>query len=142
MRLREAASALIGVIERIDRDRWLAIPAPGVWSIGKEAEHVADAATYHLWIVRLTIGEPVSSRRPGIERGELTTERSPAEVASLIRERTEDGAALILGLTDEQLDIPTKPPRAGGQLLATTIELVLIGHYDAHHAGIQGKLED
>jgi uncharacterized damage-inducible protein DinB len=139
-RLRKAAAALIAVIEPIDLDRWGHVPAPGVWSAGKDAEHVADAAVYHQWIVRLTIGDAVSSRRPAIERDQLTTDRSPDQVVELIRARTEDGASLLLRLTDAQLDLPTKPPRAHGQLLAETIERVLIGHYDAHRAEIEAKL--
>ena len=139
-RLRQAAGALIAVVEPIDPDRWSHVPNPGVWSIGKDAEHVADAAVYHQWIVRLTIGEAASSRRPPIERDQMTTDRSPREVVELIRARTEEGANLLLSLTDAQLDLPTKPPRARGQRLAETIERVLIGHYDAHRTEIEAKL--
>lgn len=138
-RLRKVAAALITVVESID-DRWSHVPAPGVWSIGKEAEHVAEAAVYHQWIVRLTIGEAVSSRRPAIERNLMTTARSPSEVVELLRVRTEDGARLLLDLTDAQLHRPTRPPRARAQVLADTIERVLIGHYDIHRAEIESKL--
>ena len=34
---------------------------------------------------------------------------------------------------------PTRPPRARSQVLAETIELVLIGHYDAHRDDIEAK---
>jgi len=138
-RLRERAEALIAVIERIEPSRWDLVPAPGVWSVGKEAEHVADAAVYHQWIVSLTIGEAVSSRRPPIERTRMTTDHSPRAVVELIRARTEDGAGLLLGLTDAQLDRPTKPPIARGERLATTIERVLIGHFDVHREAIERK---
>jgi hypothetical protein len=47
---------------------------------------------------------------------------------------------LIRGLSDEQLDLETRPPRAGGQCLAETIERVLIGHYEVHRASIEAKL--
>ena len=66
--MREAAARLIAVIEPIDDERWRNPSEPGVWSIGKDAEHVAEAAVYHQWIVRLTIGQKVSSRRPALER--------------------------------------------------------------------------
>jgi len=67
-RLRAAAAELIRVIEPIGDDRWRHVPSPGVWSIGKDAEHVTEAAMYHQWIIRTTIGDDVSPRRPAIER--------------------------------------------------------------------------
>ena len=138
-RLDEAAAALISVIAHIEPDRWRHIPAPGVWSIGKDAEHVIEAAGYHQWIVRLTIGQKVPSRRPVLERTQLTTDLSPQQAVALLRRRTEEGIELLLGLTDDQLNLPTRPPRARSQVLATTIELVLIGHYDAHRGDIEAK---
>ena len=141
-RLWEAAGALIAVVERVEGDRWTEVPHPGVWSIGKDAEHVADAAGYHQWIVRLTIGQKVSSKRPAIERQELTTAMTKEQAIDLIRRRTEEGTGLILSLTDDQLALPTRPPRARGQGLADTIDLVLIGHYYAHRRDIERKLRD
>jgi len=138
--LEAAASALIAVVAEIEPDRWRHVPGPGVWAIGKDAEHVVDAAGYHEWIVRLTIGEKVSSRRPVIERSRLTSELSPQEVVSLLRIRSGEGAELIRELTDEQLALTTKPPRAGAAPLAVTIERVTIGHYGTHRAEIEAKL--
>ena len=139
-RLEEAASRLIAVIQSVDREQWLALPGPGVWAIGKEAEHVAEAGAFHQWIVRMTIGERVGSRRPPIERESMMSAMTPVEVVEQIRRRTDEGAQLIRGLSDAQLDLETRPPRARGERLAQTIERVLIGHYDAHRAGIEGKL--
>jgi hypothetical protein len=134
-----AAEALIAVITETDPDGWERIPAPGVWAIGKDAEHVIQATGYHEWIVRLTIGETVSSRRPILERSRLTTDLSPEQAVDLLRRRSEEVADLVLGLTDEQLDLPTRPPRARSQALSVTIERVLIGHYDAHRGQIEAK---
>ena len=89
-----------------------------MWSIGKDVEHVIEAAGYHQWIVRLTVGQKVPSRRPVLERKQLTTDLSPQEAIAILRSRTEEGAGLILGLTDEQLNLPTRPPRARSQALA------------------------
>ena len=138
-RLDEAAAALIAVIADIEPDRWQHVPALGVWAIGKDAEHVIEAAGYHQWIIHLTIGQKVSSRRPVLERKQLTTDLSPQEAVALLRRRTDEGAELILGLTDEQLNLPTRPPRARSQVLADTIELVLIGHHDGHRGDIEAK---
>ena len=139
-RVLEAAAGLAAVIEAIDDEDWRRVPEPGVWSIGKEAEHVAEAAVSHQWIVRLTIGQKVSSRRPALERLHMTTDLSPDQAAELICRRAEDGARLLLDLTDEQLDVPTRPPRANAQPLAETIGRVLIGHYEAHRVDIEAKL--
>lgn len=70
----------------------------------------------------------------------MTTDLSALEAVDQIRRRTDDAAQLIGGLSDEQLDLPTRPPRANAQRLAETIERVLIGHYDAHWADIERKL--
>jgi uncharacterized damage-inducible protein DinB len=138
-RLDEAAAALISVVANIEPDRWRRIPAPGVWSIGKDAEHVIEAAGYHQWIVRLTIGQRVPSRRPVLERRQLTTDLSPQQAVALLRRRSDEGIELLLGLTVEQLNLPTRPPRARSQALAETIELVLVGHYDTHRGDIEAK---
>jgi len=139
LRLDGAAAALIAVIADIEPDRWQHVPAPGVWAIGKDAEHVIEAAGYHQWIVRFTIGQKVSSRRPVLERKQLTTDLSPPQVVELLHRRTEEGTDLLLGLTVEQLNLPTRPARARSQALAETIELVLIGHYDVHRGDIEAK---
>ena len=137
-RLRTAGDALIA---GIDDDHWHRVPDPGTWSIGKEAEHVAEAAGYHQWIVRLTIGDTVSSsRRPVLERKQMTTALSPHEAAELIRQRVDEGVRLLLELTDEQLALPTRPPRANAAILADTIDRVLVGHFDPHRVAIEAKL--
>jgi uncharacterized damage-inducible protein DinB len=138
--LNESSARLILAIQAIHDERWHAVPLPGVWSIGREAEHVAEAGAYHQWIVRLTIGEKVSSRRPVLERRQLTTDRSPGDVAELIQRQTDTSARLILTLSDEHLQLPTRPPRSHAETLAATIERVLIGHYDVHRAEIETKI--
>ena len=138
-RLGEAASTLIAVIEATRPDHWQHIPAPGVWSIGKDAEHVIEATGYHEWIVRLSTGEAVSSRRPKLERKRLVTDLSPQQAIAMLRSRSEEVADRLRRLTDEQLDLPTRPPRARSQRLADTIELVLIDHYDGHRREIEAK---
>ena len=139
-RLQQAATDLIAVIGQIDDAHWRRTPSAAVWSVSKDAEHVADAGVLHQWFVRLTIGEKVASRRPKIERTLMTSHRSRDEMVALIRERTQEGIRLIRSLTDEQLDLPTRPPRARNQRLAETIEAVLIDHYDGHRRDIEAKL--
>lgn len=139
--LRRAGTALIDLVQEIDPGNWSHVPGPGVWSAGKEAEHIAEAVAYHLWIVRRTTGQQVPSRRPALERDELTSRLSQSEVADLLRERVKEGVGLIGSLTDQQLALPTRPPRAKGEVLAGTIERVLIGHIHIHRQEIESKLQ-
>ena len=137
-----AAAALIAVLKRIEPERWTHVPGSSVWSVGKDAEHVAEAAVYHQWIVRRTIGQKVSSRRPTMERKELITTMTVGQAVELIRRRTEEGAALVSSLSNDELALPTRPPRARGQVLADTIETVLIDHYNGHRRDIERKLHE
>jgi hypothetical protein len=137
--LRQASEALISLVGSIAPERWGSVPEPGVWSPGKDAEHVADGAGYHQWIVRLSLGQRVPSR-PRIERAQLTSQRCQQDVVDLLRQRTNDSVALIGGLSDEQLDLPVRPLRARSLTLAAMIENVLIGHYEVHHTQIEAKL--
>jgi DinB family protein len=140
--LEKVAEALVVLLEGVTTDRWMHVPGSGVWSIGKEAEHILEAAIHHQWIVRLTIGERVGSRRPPIERSRLTTDLSPRAAVDLLQQRTEEGASLIRALSDQQLDLPTRPPRARDARLAAMIEGVLIGHYRGHGDEIAAKLRE
>jgi hypothetical protein len=139
-RLDRTVEELVRVIESVGPDRWECVPGPGIWSIGKDAQHVADAGLYHQWIVRLTIGESISARRPMIERARLVPDLSRDDAVGLLRRRTDEARHLIARLTDADLDRPTKPPRARQETLATTIERVLIGHHDVHRRAIEAKL--
>jgi hypothetical protein len=138
--LREASEALIAVVERIAPERWLDVPKPDVWSPGKDAEHVTDGARYHQWIVRTTLGQKVGPRPP-VRREQMTAELSRSEVVALLRQRTEESASLIQGLTDEQLALPAKPPTTHPRTLAEMIEGQLINHYRGHRADIESKLK-
>ena len=140
-RLDRAATALIVVIEGVDSVRWAAVPGPGVWSVGKEAEHVSEAAALHLWIVRRTLGAASSSGRPSIERRRLTTDLSPTTAATRLRQRADALIAVVESLSEDRLELPTKPPRAGSPSLATTIGRLAIGHLDVHRIAITAKLQ-
>jgi hypothetical protein len=137
--LRDAAAELIALVAHIDPEHWVHVPKTGVWSPGKDAEHVADGAAYHEWMVRLTIGQKVPSR-PAIERTRMTAQLSQPEVVDVLRRRTEVIANLLGELTDQQMDLRPRPPRARLHTLAELIEGVLIGHYRAHTEDIVAKL--
>lgn len=139
--LRSESSRLVALVESVPPDRWLRVPSPGVWSPSKDAEHVADAALYHQWIVRSTLRHKVSSNRPTIERMQLRAQRSQPEVIALIRARTAQSIELISALTPDDLELASRPPRNPPRTLADIIERVMIGHYRAHAADIAAKLD-
>jgi uncharacterized damage-inducible protein DinB len=138
-RLEAAAEELIAVVELIDPESWARIPEPGVWSPGKDAEHVADAAVYHRWIVRMTVRDRVPER-PALERKALSAQQSQPAVVDLLRDRTAENARLLRALTDEQLRLPPRPRRPRMRTLAEVIDGVMIGHYRAHRDAIERKL--
>ena len=139
-RLETAFAELIDVMALVDPVAWEHVPGDGVWAIGKDVEHVIEAVGYHAWIVHRTIGTRVSSRKPVLERGRLTTGLTPAEAVAELRSPGAAAASLLRGLTDEQLGLETRPPRARSQVLAQTIEDVMIGHVGGHRRDIEGKL--
>ena len=138
-RLGEAAAAFIAVLDGTDPALWDQSPGPGIWSIGKDVEHTIDALGYHEWIVRRSIGDAGPSRRPTLERRNLTTDLSIPEATALLDRRSAEVADLLRSLTDEQLDLPTRPPRARSQRLAETIDLVLIDHVGGHRREVEAK---
>jgi hypothetical protein len=47
--LRDAGAAPIRTVSQIDDMHWSHVPEDGVWSAGKDAEHVSQGAIYHQW---------------------------------------------------------------------------------------------
>jgi hypothetical protein len=138
-RLRVASDDLIALVESIPASRWSLVSKAGVWSPGKDAEHVADGNAYHQWIVRSSV-RATRSPRPPVERKQMTAARTQREVIDLLRQRVDESLELIGGLSDAQLALPPRPARAAMPTLTEVIERVLIGHVRAHHADIQAKL--
>ena len=142
-RLQEAAARLVAVIEPLDdRSAGAPVQGPGAWSIGKDGEHVAEAFAYHQWI--LCGSRSASESRPAVRSCErlrsIATSPPPRPPSSSVSKSRTVSALPILSLTDQQLDLPTKPPRARTPALAQTIERVLIGHLDTHRVAIEAKL--
>ena len=132
--LQTASDALIGVAEQVPAERWLEVAAPGEWSPGKDAEHVADGNALHQWVVRSTVRQRVGTR-PVVDRERLTAQVAQAEVIRLLRRRAQESTRLLQALTDQELALA-----CGTRTLGEFIERVLIGHYATHQAAIQRKL--
>jgi hypothetical protein len=60
--LREAGAALIGTVRQVDDTAWARVAEDGVWSPGKDAEHVTQGAVYHQWLVRTSALGDTSAR--------------------------------------------------------------------------------
>ena len=129
-----ASNALIQLAERIPVDRWLYVAAPGEWSPGKDAEHVADGNALHQWDARSALGQPVG-KRPGIDRTRLTARLPQPDVIGLLRLRARESGSLVAALTDQQLALPCRT-----RTLDEFIERVLIRHYRTHQLAIERKL--
>jgi hypothetical protein len=141
-RVRQVGADFIQHVEEVDERHWARVPEDGVWSAGKDAEHVTEGALYHQAIVRATItGEPVM-RGGGVTQRELmTAQLSRAEILDRLRERTEQSAVLTQSLTDEQLELSAPPMRDGrSRTLADMIEGQMIHHYLEHQGNIEHKL--
>jgi hypothetical protein len=137
--LQDALVALLVVVETISEEQWVRVPAPGVWSIGKDAEHVADGNVLHLFVVRQSLHHR-GLKRPPIERANLVTNRTRTEVISLLQQQTASSVALLASLSDADLALPTRPPRPRARTIADMIEQVMIGHYHVHRRSIEEKL--
>jgi uncharacterized damage-inducible protein DinB len=138
--LHQASEALIGLLNTVDDERWSGQPCAGVWSIGKDAEHVADGNALHRWIVRVTLGEDSPRKRPAVERQLMTARGTRTETIALLQRATKESAALIARLTNEQLKLEAKPTSSRPRPLAEMIERTLIGHIHHHQEEIQAKL--
>ena len=139
-RLTRVSDAMIELVASADAEAWNHSPARGAWSPGKEADHVADALPLHLWFVRKSLGERAGSR-PAIERATLTTDRSPAEVADRIRRERDTAVALVGQLTNEQLELPSNPPRGRHDRVAELLQSLVIGHLETHRRALDEALE-
>jgi hypothetical protein len=132
--LQVASSALIVLAERIPAERWPDVAAPGEWSPGKDAEHVAEGNALHQWVVRSTLRQHAGAR-PVVERARLTAQLAQPDVIKLLQLRAQESSSLIQPLTDQQLALPYRT-----RTLAEFIERVLVGHYRTHQLSIERKL--
>jgi DinB superfamily len=135
--LRTTTERFIAVVERIGPERWAASRGER-WSLGKEAEHVAEAMAGFGWGVRLSVGEEVGPPPPNLERKALTARGPAEEVVEALRLTVESCARLVEGLSDEQLALAARPTRT--RTIGQAIERVLIGHVERHRREIERAL--
>jgi hypothetical protein len=139
--LRDAGAALVRTVIQVGDAHWSRVPEDGVWSAGKDAEHVTQGAMYHQWLIRTAgLGETLE-RGKGTQRDLMTSVLSKEDVLSGLHQRTEETAQLVQSLSDEQLarsapPFGDGPPRTVDQM----IEGQVIRHYREHQYNIQVKL--
>src|SRR5262249_22483729 len=130
--LRTTVERFIVLVELIGSERWAA-PRGERWSLGKEAEHVAEAMAAHAWVVRLSVGEP-AGRPASVDKTTVTARGSAEQVVETLRLAADSSARLVESLTDEQLALPAQPTRS--RSVGKAIERVLIGHVERHRVEI------
>jgi hypothetical protein len=140
--VREAAAELIQTVRQVDDTYWERVDEEGVWSPGKDAEHVTQGAAYHQWLVRTSALGETSERTARTERDIMVAVLSRAEVLDLLQQRTDQSALLVESLSDEQLQLPapTLGPDGPPRTVAQMIEGQMIRHYHEHRENIEAKL--
>jgi kynurenine formamidase len=141
-RVREASASLAQTVAAVDDTHWAQVPRDGVWSPGKDAEHVSQGALYHQWLVRTAaLGEKLE-RRGTTQRDVMTAELTPREVLAGLQQSAEESARLVETLSDAQLDLPAPPLASDGlpRTVAQMIEGQMIRHYHEHQWNIHTKL--
>jgi len=138
--------ALIAAVQRLSEADWRATCPGEGWSVGVTAHHVAG---YHLPVAQLAQGIAQGAALPEITREQIDAGNAQharehanctrAETLALLRRDGAAAAAIIRGLTDEQLDRTAPLAAFGGApwSAADVIERILIGHPQAHLASIQ-----
>jgi hypothetical protein len=134
MHLLAASASLVRLVETISADAWDYVATPREWSVGKDAEHVADGNALHRWVVRSALQQH-AGKRPPVERKEMLAQMNQSEVIRLLRQRTQESLSLIEALSDEQLKLPCRT-----RTLGAFIDRVLIGHYQTHQRQMEAKL--
>jgi hypothetical protein len=141
-RVRDACAALIQTVGQVDDAHWGKVVEDGVWSPGKDAEHVTQGAAYHQWIVRRAALGDTSDRPVGTERDLMVAVLAKRDILDVLQQRTDQSALLVQSLSDAQLELPA--PRMGADGPARTVEQMIEGqmirHYYEHRENIEAKL--
>ena len=110
--------------------------------VGTVAHHVAVALPRQVRFLKAIIdgGEiPRPSNAFNAEHARANPDPDRAETISLLRLNSSEAAALVRGLSDEEL-VRTGQTFAGEMSAAQAIERVLIGHVDWHEESIRASL--
>jgi hypothetical protein len=139
--VRAACAALIEAVGRVDDAHWARVVEEGVWSPGKDAEHVTQGAVYHQWIVRRAALGDTSDRPVGTARDILVAVLTKGEVLDALQQRADQSARLVESLSDAQLELAA-PPMGDGppRTVQQMIEGQMIRHYHEHRENIEAKL--
>jgi hypothetical protein len=139
--VRAACAALIEAVGQVDDAHWGRVVEEGVWSPGKDAEHVTQGAVYHQWIVRRAALGDTSDRPVGTARDIMVAVLSKREVLEVLQQRADQSALLVESLSDVQLELAA-PPMGDGppRTVQQMIEGQMIRHYHEHRENIEAKL--
>src|SRR5450631_4652930 len=93
--VRQAGTALMQTVGQVDDAHWGRVVEDGVWSPGKDAEHVTQGAAYHQWLVRTSALGDTSERSASTQRDIMVALLSKREVLDALKQRTDQSASLV-----------------------------------------------
>jgi uncharacterized damage-inducible protein DinB len=143
----QANTELARLIEGLSDAQWATRTDAEQWPVAVAARHIAAA---HAFISRRARAIAASQPLPPMPPGGIDAENARdaeryanvtrAEVLDVLRSNGADAAALVRGLTDEQLDRTFTRPTGETMTLAALIQNALIGHMVAHGANIRAAV--
>jgi uncharacterized protein (TIGR03083 family) len=142
-----ANAELIQLVEELSEAQWATRTDAEGWPVAVVARHIAGA---HAFIGRrikaISEGQPLPPMPPGgidaqnARDAERYADVTRDEVLSLLRTNGADAAALVRGLSDEQLDRTFTRPDGNTMRVASLIENALIGHPIGHGSSIRAAV--
>ncbi len=145
-RFEEANQELIRTVERCSDTQWRATTLAEGWSVGVAAHHLAEG---HKAIARLIQAAASDQPLPPLSMEALDQRNAEharqhvnctrAETLELLRQNATEAAAMVRGLSDDQLDRIAQA-RIGPMKVQEMIERILIGHVQNHLGSIRATL--
>lgn len=153
VRFEKADSEFIALIERLEEDQWRARCSAEGWTVAQAAAHLAEDHPVLADFVQLAAdGKPLPDftveavHQMNAEQSARNANCTKDQVIQLLRTNSEAAAALVRGLTDEQLEnaisVPASHPFRVLEGLPErltppiAIEAGLIGHFREHGSSI------
>ena len=140
----QANGELARLIEELSDAQWVTRTEGEGWSVAVTARHIAGAHAFIAERIKaIAEGQPLPPMPPGgidasnARDAERYADVTRDEVLSLLRTNGAEAAAVVRGLSDEQLDRQFTRPNGDTMTVVGMIQNALIGHPRAHGASIR-----